>query len=130
MTNPSFDSCVRLIVVGQEQTQVCTLPCLETPAYYKTLFALDPPERRVFYFQVSTGARELSVPTPRRDVLPWDAHRRDTVLPWHTLCDVLRTILAANGTARGYAALPTHTFISYDRDDGGGRRGCDLSPWA
>lgn len=81
--------------------------------YYKQLFGA---EREVFYFQVSTGSRELSTPRPHVAVLPFDAHRRNTVLPWRYLCDVLQTVLWANRSKSRYQQLPTHTLISYNRD--------------
>ena len=62
------------------------------------------------------------MPRPHVAVLPFDAHRRNTILPWRNLCDALQTIIWANRSQARYDRLPTHTFISYlrpgDRWDG------------
>ena len=67
--------------------------------YFRALTAL---EQTVHYYQISSGSRELSVPTPPADVSTWDARDHGVHLPWGTLLEVLRVVAAVNGSRDDY----------------------------
>ncbi|KAL1505068.1 hypothetical protein AB1Y20_008828 [Prymnesium parvum] len=70
--------------------------------YFKELSAL---EHAVFYFQVTSGDPELSVPAPRKDVSVWDARDHGVRLPWRTLREVLASVVAVNHSRSQYLDL-------------------------
>lgn len=69
-------------------------------------------ENAVHYYQISSGAPQLSSPRPPYDVLPWDAWNRDTKLPWRTLTSVLRTIFWVNRSTSRLKRLPMRVWTS------------------
>jgi hypothetical protein len=50
--------------------------------YFRSLSAL---EQAIFYFQVSSSSRELSVPMPAANVSVWEARDHAVRLPWRAL---------------------------------------------
>ena len=77
--------------------------------YLKLLTAI---ENAVHYYQISTGAPQLSSPRPPYDVLAWDAWNRDTKVPWRTLSGVLRTIFWVNRSTSRLKRLPMRVWTS------------------
>mmetsp|Transcript_40144 Transcript_40144/g.90973 ORF Transcript_40144/g.90973 Transcript_40144/m.90973 type:complete len:117 (-) Transcript_40144:195-545(-) len=70
--------------------------------YFRHLTSL---EQAVHYYQISSGSPELSVPTPPADVSVWDARDHGVHLPWASLLDVLRAIVAVNSSRKEYTNL-------------------------
>ena len=81
--------------------------------YFKAMLQVEA--HPVHYYQISTGTPLLMNPPPSEpDVRGWDARNgRNVVLPWHTLREVLRGIIAVNGSARRYNRLPSKISLSW-----------------